>query len=126
MRTDNWKNVERGIARIFGGTRTGSNGESRRDVEHPIFSIEVKHRKSFPDWLHSAYRQADREKEHRIPIVVLHERHTKFEDAYVVIKAEHFCKHYKDIPIQDSVKVVDSSIIETSNKGDMNGSSVYK
>ena len=126
MRTDNWKNVERGVAKLFGGTRTGSNGESRRDVEHPVFSIEVKHRKSFPDWLHSAYGQADREKEHRIPIVVLHERYTKFEDAYVVIKAEHFCKHYKDIPIQVSTEVANSSIIEPSNQGDINGSYVHK
>ena len=90
------------------------------------FSIEVKHRKTFPDWLHSAYGQADREKEHRIPIVVLHERHTKFEDSYVVIKAEHFCRYYKDIPIQDLIKAPDSSIIDTSNKGEMNGSPVYK
>jgi hypothetical protein len=126
MRTNNWKNVEREVARLFGGKRTGNNGDSRRDVEHPIFSIEVKHRKTFPDWLHSAYGQADREKEHRIPIVVLHERHTKFEDSYVVIKAEHFCRHYKDIPIQVSTKAADSSIIDTSNKGEMNGSSVYK
>ena len=119
MRTDNWKNVEREVARLFGGTRTGSNGESRRDVEHPVFSIEVKHRKSFPDWLHSAYEQADREKEHRIPIVVLHERYTKFEDAYVVIKAEHFCKHYKDIPIQDTAEAPDSSIIRSNILADV-------
>ena len=126
MRTNNWKNVEREVAKLFGGKRTGNNGDSRRDVEHPIFSIEVKHRKTFPDWLHSAYGQADREKEHRIPIVVLHERHTKFEDSYVVIKAEHFCRHYKDIPMQVSTEVADSSIIDPSNKGEMNGSSVYK
>ena len=119
MRTDNWKNVEREVARLFGGTRTGSNGESRRDVEHPVFSIEVKHRKSFPDWLHSAYEQADREKEHRIPIVVLHERYTKFEDAYVVIKAEHFFKHYKDIPIQDTTEAPDSSIIRSNILADV-------
>ena len=119
MRTDNWKNVEREVARFFGGTRTGSNGESRRDVELPVFSIEVKHRKSFPDWLHSAYEQADREKEHRIPIVVLHERYTKFEDAYVVIKAEHFCKHYKDIPIQDTAEAPDSSIIRSNILADV-------
>ena len=58
--------------------------------------------------------------------MVLHERYTKFEDAYVVIKAEHFCKHYKDIPIQDSAEATDSSIIEPSNQGEMNGSLIYK
>ena len=63
--------------------------------------------------------QADREKEHRIPIVVLHERYTKFEDAYVVIKAEHFCKHYKDIPIQDTAEAPDSSIIRSNILADV-------
>ena len=58
MRTQNWKNVERQAAKLFGGTRTGCNGESRRDIEHHDLSIEVKHRKIFPDWLHSAMAQA--------------------------------------------------------------------
>jgi hypothetical protein len=40
-----WKHCERMIAKLLGGTRTGANGESRRDVEHAHWSIEVKHRK---------------------------------------------------------------------------------
>ena len=44
MRTNNWKNVEREVAKLFGGKRTGNNGDSRRDVEHPIFSIAVSSR----------------------------------------------------------------------------------
>lgn len=94
MRTQNWKNVERQAAKLFGGTRTGCNGESRRDIEHHDLSIEVKHRKIFPDWLHSAMGQAVREAEHRIPIVYLHERHMKFEDGYVVIRAKDFQEVY--------------------------------
>ena len=90
MRTSNWKNVEREAAKLFGGQRTGCNGESRRDVEHPHLSIEVKHRKVLPDWLHSAMGQAIREAEHRSPVVYLHERHMKFEDGYVVIRAKDF------------------------------------
>jgi hypothetical protein len=90
MRTSNWKNVEREAAKLFGGVRTGCNGESRRDVEHPTLSIEVKHRKVLPDWLHSAMGQAVREAEHRKPIVYLHERHMKFEDGYVVLRAKDF------------------------------------
>ena len=30
-----WKHCEREVARLLGGERTGCNGESRRDVEHP-------------------------------------------------------------------------------------------
>ena len=59
MRTQNWKNVERQAAKLFGGTRTGCNGESRRDIEHHDLSIEVKHRKTLPDWIHKAMEQAD-------------------------------------------------------------------
>jgi hypothetical protein len=98
MRTNNWKNVEREAAKLFGGVRTGCNGESRRDVEHPKLSIEVKHRKTLPDWLHSAMGQAVREAESRTPIVYLHERHMKFEDGYVVLKAKDFKHLCPDVP----------------------------
>ena len=42
------------------------------------------------DWLHSAMGQAIREAEDRSPIVYLHERHMKFEDGYVVLRAKDF------------------------------------
>ena len=85
-----WKHCERTVARILGGARTGCNGESRRDVEHPDFSIEVKHRKKLPEWMHDAMAQAILEAEHRIPIVVLHEKQMKYEDSYVIIKIKDF------------------------------------
>ena len=69
-----WKHCEREVARLLGGERTGCNGESRRDVEHPRWSIEVKHRKSLPQWLHDAMEQAVTEAEHRKPVVVLHQK----------------------------------------------------
>ena len=95
MRTQNWKNVERQAAKLFGGIRTGCNGESRRDIEHLDLSIEVKHRKTLPDWIHKAMEQAEREKEHRIPMVYLHERNMKFEDGYVIIRAKLFVEIYR-------------------------------
>ena len=42
--------------------------------------------------------QAVREAEHRKPIVYLHERHMKFEDGYVVIKAKDFKDLCPDVP----------------------------
>jgi len=85
-----WKHCERMIAKLLGGERTGCNGESRRDVEHPRWSVEVKHRKSLPEWLHSAMRQAELEAEHRVPIVVLHEKGLTYEKSYVIIRMDDF------------------------------------
>lgn len=78
------------IAKLLGGERTGCNGESRRDVEHPRWSIEVKHRKSLPEWLHSAMNQAILDAEHRVPLVVLHEKQMKYEDSYILLKLKDF------------------------------------
>ncbi len=85
-----WKHCERMVAKLLGGERTGCNGESRRDVEHPRWSVEVKHRKSLPEWLHSAMRQAELEAEHRVPIVVLHEKNLTYEKSYVIIRMDDF------------------------------------
>ena len=85
-----WKHCERMVAKLLGGERTGCNGESRRDVEHPRWSVEVKHRKSLPEWLHSAMRQAELEAEHRVPIVVLHEKGLTYEKSYVIIRMDDF------------------------------------
>ena len=85
-----WKHCERMVAKLLGGERTGCNGESRRDVEHDRWSVEVKHRKSLPEWLHSAMRQAELEAEHRVPIVVLHEKGLTYEKSYVIIRMDDF------------------------------------
>ena len=91
-----WKHCERMIAKLLGGTRTGSNGESRRDVEHPHWSIEVKHRKVLPQWLHNAMGQAEREADGRIPIVVLHEKGLQYDESYVIIRLLNFNKEMND------------------------------
>ena len=91
-----WKHCERMIAKLVGGTRTGANGESRRDVEHPHWSIEVKHRKVLPQWLHSAMGQAEREADGRIPIVVLHEKGLKYDESYVIIRLSNFNTEMND------------------------------
>ena len=91
-----WKHSERMIAKLLGGMRTGSNGESRRDVEHPHWSIEVKHRKVLPQWLHDAMGQAEREADGRVPIVVLHEKNQQYEESYVVIRLLNFNTEVND------------------------------
>ena len=98
-----WKHWERMIAKLLGGERTGCNGESRRDVEHPRWSIEVKHRKSLPVWLHSAMDQAILDAEHRVPLVVLHEKQMKYEDSYILLKL----KDFKEITDEQQERVSD-------------------
>ena len=98
-----WKHCERMIAKLLGGERTGCNGESRRDVEHPRWSIEVKHRKSLPEWLHSAMNQAILDAEHRVPLVVLHEKQMKYEDSYILLKL----KDFKEIADEQQERVSD-------------------
>ena len=92
-----WKHCERLVAKLLGGERTGCNGESRRDVEHPRWSIEVKHRKTLPKWLHSAMEQAETEAEHRVPIVVLHEKNLTYEDSYVIMRLNNFTKETDNV-----------------------------
>ena len=85
-----WKHCERMVAKLLGGVRTGCNGESRRDIEHPRWSVEVKHRKDMPKWIDDAYAQSELEKEHRVPIVVLHRKGEKYDDCYVLMKLIDF------------------------------------
>ena len=59
-------------------------------MEHPIYSIEVKHRKNLSEWLHSSMKQAIIEAEHRVPMVVLHEKQMKYEDSYVILRLKDF------------------------------------
>jgi len=40
--------------------------------------------------LHSAMEQAIIEAEHRVPIVVLHEKQMKYEDSYVILRLKDF------------------------------------
>jgi hypothetical protein len=59
--TTSWKNTERKVAKLLGGTRTGRPGGTSlfsgiEDVSHPLFSIEVKHgKKSIPKLFGKAY-----------------------------------------------------------------------
>ena len=43
-----------------------------------------------PKWIDDAYAQAELEKEHRVPIVVLHRKGEKYDDCYVLMKLIDF------------------------------------
>ena len=76
------KEAEREIARIMGGKRIGTMcGE---DVEHPIFSIEVKSRQRFAPlaWLKQARGHCPPNK---TPLVIIHERGKQYINSVVLI-----------------------------------------
>jgi len=90
MKNQNWKSVERKIAALLKGNRVPITGRTRGyapDIEHESFSIEVKHRKSFPKWLIDAFDQAIKSsKDGKTPIVILHGAGKKYEDSMVIFR----------------------------------------
>lgn len=87
----NWKNVERKIAKQMGGERVPITGRSRGsapDIDHNKYSIEVKHRKELPEWIKDAMDQAEQSNTDglKVPIVILHEKYSKYENSFVIIK----------------------------------------
>jgi truncated hemoglobin YjbI len=85
-----WKSVERRIAALLGGVRVPVSGRQRGDspdIAHDVFSIEVKHRETWPDWLHDAMNQAEEsQKDGQIPLVILHQKSQKFDQSYAIMR----------------------------------------
>ena len=77
MSRETWKATERALAVYLGGQRVPVSGRARGtapDIAHPRLSLEVKHRKSLPAWLHEAMAQAVAcAGPGQIPVAILHE-----------------------------------------------------
>jgi len=86
-----WKNLERTAAKALGGTRNtrgGDFGKSAPDVEHSLFSIECKYRKSLPILLRQGLEQARAYDLKKPPLLVLKEKGK--HGALVVLKLADF------------------------------------
>lgn len=94
MTDKTWKATERQVAKLLGGVRvpiTGRTRGSTPDIDHEWLSLEVKHRKKLPEWIHDAMRQAQASmKPNQLPTVVLHENRTNHKDDLVVIRLGDF------------------------------------
>ena len=95
--TSNWKNVERKLAELLNGKRVPITGRARGstpDIAHDKYSIEVKHRKALPEWIKDAIDQAEAANvsEDKLPIVILHEKNSKFDNSIVIIRLKDFLK----------------------------------
>lgn len=81
------KRVEAAVARKMKGKRVGILG--KEDVEHPLFSVEVKLRKRFvaEKWMLQAMKNCSKDK---IPIVVVHLPYQRYGDSFVIIRLRDF------------------------------------
>lgn len=70
MADKTWKRHERETAAIVGGQRQPNIGTRQEDVKHPLFSFQVKHRKTMPVWFTKAVDQARGDANNKIPIAV--------------------------------------------------------
>ena len=78
---------------------TGRARGSAPDIEHKWYSIEVKHRKQFPSWLHDAMDQAKASKveESQLSMVVLHEKGTPYREAMCIVPLGEFTSWFGDV-----------------------------
>ncbi len=89
MSRDTWKATERRIAAAIGGTRVPVSGRGRGDqpdIEHDRLSVEVKHRKQLPGWLHDAMDQARAAAAPgQIPVAILHEHGARHDTNLCIV-----------------------------------------
>lgn len=94
-----WKNIERKVAALLGGERvpvTGRQRGSAPDVQHELFSVEVKHRKQLPDWLLDAMNQAEASRrEGQTPLVILHEKGQPVPKSLAIFRLSDIIELYK-------------------------------
>lgn len=96
--TSTWKSTERHVARALNGQRMGPGGD-RADVRTAWLTVEVKHRKTLPEWLKGAVAQAVKYAEPlhtTLPIAVLHEEGK--HDSYVVLRLSDFRDWFGNLP----------------------------
>ena len=94
----NWKRFERRVAAIVDGERVPVSGRQRGyapDIEHNWLSIECKYRKSLPEWIKDAMRQAEASARPRqMPCVILGEKGQKADDALIIFRLSDARDHW--------------------------------
>jgi hypothetical protein len=96
MADPTWKVAEREIAKRLGGVRvpiTGRIRGSAPDIAHARWALEVKLRSHLPSLLTDAMDQAVKSiRGEQIPLVVLHEKGTRYDDDLVCLRLVDFLK----------------------------------
>lgn len=108
--------MERKIAELLGGVRIPITGRIRGnvpDIQHDIFSIEVKHKQTLPDWIHDAMNQAEQSRRgEQIPLVVLHQKGQKFDQSFTIMRLCDTIEMMRKIKeLEDKVESLKDDII---------------
>ena len=84
------KAVERAIAKLLNGKRVGLFGGE--DIQHPLFSVEVKSRKAFVarGWMEQCEAN---NRDNKIPLLVVHETGRRHENDFVILKMSDFIQN---------------------------------
>ena len=89
-----WKKCGLRLAKLLGGERMPVTGRGRGDapdIAHPIFSVEVKSRKTIPAWFEETLAQAGASAlPAQLPVAVLHRDGDRYADALVVVRLKRF------------------------------------
>ncbi len=121
MADTTWKATERRVAKRVGSTREGATGDSTYDViagedytvdDHKL-GIEVKYRKSVPQWLVNMIQQAWKHQRHAWkelgihtdPIVVLAPAQSPVENMVVMMRFGDYLNLRKRLAMQEEGKV---------------------
>ena len=87
-----WKACERRVAKYIGGTRVPITGRQRGDapdIEHPWLSVEVKYRKTRPEWIKDGMRQAKASSRgNQTPVVIICEKGADVGRAWALFELE--------------------------------------
>lgn len=97
MSRTSWKAAELKLARLLGGERVPVSGRQRGwapDIAHSHLALEVKTRKRAPLLLADGLDQAEksavwtkkRGEGERLPMLIIHQDGTRYENAYVVVR----------------------------------------
>lgn len=96
-----WKRVERDVAKRVGGERVPVSGRQRGDapdIRHEHLSLEVKHRKALPAWMHDAMRQAEASaKPGQLPMAVFHGERMRVDQSFVMVRLSDWVEWYGDV-----------------------------
>ncbi len=94
-----WKATERRVAAYLGGERvpvtgrTGERGMATPDIDHGMWSIEVKDYggETVPKWLKKAMAQAKAslKPDHIAPVAIIHPKGAQIKDSLCVIPLEY-------------------------------------
>lgn len=81
-----WKALERKILACYGMIRTGPLGKNKADGLNGFLAIEVKGRKNKMQTIENMLKQAERNDEGLIPVVIYHWDHCRMGEEHVVMR----------------------------------------